>query len=61
MHDAELVTVPLNGFTKSWEPFMKGICAQEKLPNWDRLWDDCIQEDWGGVRFRVRLGFEVET
>jgi hypothetical protein len=43
--DVELVNVALNGFTKSWEPFVKGICAREKLPNWERLWDDCIQEE----------------
>jgi hypothetical protein len=43
--DVELVNVALNGFTKSWEPFVKGVCAQEKLPYWQRLWDDCIQEE----------------
>ena len=34
----------LNGFPTSWEPFVKGICACEHLPNFERLWDDCIQE-----------------
>jgi hypothetical protein len=29
---AELVNVALNSFTKSWEPFVKGVCAREKLP-----------------------------
>jgi hypothetical protein len=43
--DAELVNVALNGFTKAWEPFIMGICAREKLPKWERLWDDCIQEE----------------
>jgi hypothetical protein len=43
--EAELVNVALNGFTKSWEPFVKGVCAWEKLPDWQRLWDDCIQEE----------------
>jgi hypothetical protein len=40
--DAELVNVALNGFSKAWEPFIMGICAREKLPKWERLWDDCI-------------------
>jgi hypothetical protein len=35
----------LNGFPASWEPFVKGICARENLPNFERLWDDCIQEE----------------
>ena len=43
--DEELVNVALNGFTKSWEPFVKGICAQENIPDWPRQWDDCIQEE----------------
>jgi hypothetical protein len=43
--EAQLVNVALNGFTKSWEPFFKGICAREKLPYWQRLWDDYIQEE----------------
>jgi hypothetical protein len=35
----------LNGFPTSWEPFAKGICVYENLPNLERLWDDCIQEE----------------
>jgi hypothetical protein len=29
----------------SWEPFVKGICARENLPKFERLWDDYIQEE----------------
>jgi hypothetical protein len=43
--DTELVNVALNGFLGSWEPFVQGICAREKLPPFDRLWIDCIQEE----------------
>jgi hypothetical protein len=39
----ELVRTALNGFSKPWAPFIKGIIAREKLPNFDRLWDDFIQ------------------
>ena len=35
--DEKLVNVALNEFTKSWEPFVKGICARENIPNWQRL------------------------
>jgi hypothetical protein len=31
--DVELERVALNGFTKAWTSFIKGICAQENLPN----------------------------
>jgi hypothetical protein len=40
--DTELVNVILNGFPESWEPFVQGIYAREKLPPFDRLWVDCI-------------------
>jgi hypothetical protein len=43
--DAELMNVALNGLPKSWEPFVKGVCARENIPDWQRLWDDCIQEE----------------
>jgi hypothetical protein len=43
--NAALVNMALNGFPASWEPFVKGICARENLPNSERLWDDCIQEE----------------
>jgi hypothetical protein len=34
--DTELVNVALNGLPKSWEPFVKGVCAWENLPDWQR-------------------------
>jgi hypothetical protein len=35
----------LEWFHKPWTSFIEGICAREKLPNFERLWDDCIQEE----------------
>jgi hypothetical protein len=43
--DEEMVRTALNGFTKPWAPFIKGIVARETLPKFDRLWDDFIQEE----------------
>jgi hypothetical protein len=43
--DAKLMNMALNGFLASWEPFVKGICACENLPSFERLWDDCIHEE----------------
>jgi hypothetical protein len=47
--DFELVRVALNGFSKSWDVFVCGVVAREKLPNWQHLWDDFVQEE-------IRLG-----
>ena len=42
----ELVWIALNGFfSKTWDTFVKGVVAREKLPYWQRLWDDIMQED----------------
>ena len=38
--DEELVQIILNGFSKPWDTFVKGVVAREKLPDWQRLWDD---------------------
>jgi hypothetical protein len=45
VEDKELVNMALNGFSPQWETFVKGVCARENLPSWERLWDDCIQEE----------------
>ena len=47
----ELIQVALNGFSKSWETFVRGIVARENMPSWERLWDDFVQEE-----LRVGLG-----
>ena len=30
---------------KPWDIFVKDVVAREKLPNWQRLWDDFVQKD----------------
>ena len=42
---AKLIWVALNGFSKSWESFVRGIVARENMPSWERLWDDFVQEE----------------
>ena len=32
--DEELVQIALNGFSKPWDTFVKGVVAREKLPDW---------------------------
>jgi hypothetical protein len=38
--ETELVRTALNGFTKQWDVFVRGVVARKKLPDWERLWDD---------------------
>ena len=44
IEDEELVWIALNGFSKPWDTFVKGVVAREKLLDWQRLWDDFVQE-----------------
>ena len=37
--DEELARIALNGFSKPWDTFVKGVVAREKLPDWQRLWE----------------------
>ena len=49
--DTELVCTKLQGFPKSWEVFVERILAREHLPDWGRLWSDCVQNEirrWHG-------------
>jgi len=47
----ELVREALNGFSKPWEMFVRGIVAKEHVPTWEGLWDEFLQED---LRFGSR-------
>jgi hypothetical protein len=41
-----LVRTALNGFSKPWENFVRGIVARETMPSCERLSDDFMQEEF---------------
>ena len=41
----EMVRTALNGFSGKWNTFLKGVVSRENLPNWERMWDDFVQEE----------------
>lgn len=43
--DSEMVRIALKGFTPERKSFIKGIIARDQLLDWNRLWDDFIQEE----------------
>jgi hypothetical protein len=61
--DSDLVRTTLNGVSKQWDVFVEGIVAREKLPGWERLWDDFVQEEtWRGyVHGSSSTGHEEEN
>jgi hypothetical protein len=50
VEDAELVNMALSGFPVSREPFVKGICVWENLPDFERFWDDYLRGDLYGFK-----------
>jgi hypothetical protein len=45
LDDVDLISVVYNGFSKSCQQFVNGLCTWEKLLDWKRIWDHCIQEE----------------
>jgi hypothetical protein len=41
----DMVNFALLGFSKSWENFIDEVSGRETLPDWERLWSDCVQEE----------------
>ena len=43
--DEDLVSLALLGLPKSWHSYEDSVNGREKLPGWERLWLDFVQEE----------------
>ena len=43
--NGKIVMTTLNGPPRSWDFFIQGICARRKLITFNRLWEECSQEE----------------
>ena len=43
--EEDLVSLALLGLPKSWHSYEDSVNGQEKLPRWERLWSDIVQEE----------------
>eukprot|EP00253_Pinus_taeda_P008179 PITA_08179 len=43
--DEDLVSLALLGLPKSWHSYQNSVNGREKLPGWERLWSDLVQEE----------------
>ena len=51
----------LNGLPRSWDSFIQGICARKKLVKFNRLWEECSQEEaWIAAR-EEKIGSEHQA
>jgi hypothetical protein len=44
--DDDLVSLALLGLPKSWHSYQDSVNRREKLPDWERLWSDLVQEEF---------------
>jgi hypothetical protein len=51
--DGDLVSLALLGLPKSWHNYQDSINGRERLPDWERLWSDLVQEEF---RWNTRDG-----
>jgi hypothetical protein len=45
MDDDDLVQAIFDGLPSSWETFLSSVSGREIQPTFERLWDDCLQEE----------------
>ena len=43
--DEDLVSLALLGIPNNWHSYQDSVNGQEKLPGWERLWSDLVQEE----------------
>ena len=45
LEEKDLIMTTLNGLPPSWESFIQIISGHNKLPKFDKLWEECTQEE----------------
>ena len=58
VENVEIVMTALNGLPRTWEYFIQGICARNKLVKFSRLWEECSQEEAQIAAQEEKMGSE---
>ena len=45
VEEGEIVMTTLNDLPRSWDSFIQGICARNKLITFSKLWEESAQEE----------------
>ena len=51
----------LNGLPRSWGSFIQGICARRNLVTFNKLWEECSQEEARIVAREQNMGNEYQA
>ena len=58
VNEEDLVSLALLGLPKSWHSYKDSVNGREKLPGWERLWLDLMQEE---IRRGTRDGYSLKN
>ena len=61
MENAEIVMTTLNGLPRTWDSFIQGIYSRKKLVNFNRLWEECSQEEARIAAQEEKMGSEDQA
>ena len=61
VENAEIVMTTLNGLPRTWDSFIQGICARKKLVKFNRLWEECSQEEARIAAREEKMGSEDQA
>jgi hypothetical protein len=56
--EEDMVSLALLGLPKSWHSYQDSVNGREKLPDWERLWSDLMQDE---IRRNTRDGSSSKT
>jgi hypothetical protein len=45
LYEYELIMKTLNGLTRPWDSFIQTIFSRKEKPQFDSLWEECVQEE----------------
>ena len=40
-----MVITTLNGLSREWNSFIRGLCSRRRLNKFNKLWEECVQEE----------------
>src|SRR5713226_6302414 len=61
VENAEIVMTTLNDLPRTWDSFIQGICARKKLVKFNRLWEECSQEEGQIAAREEKMGSEDQA
>ena len=45
VEEAKIVMTTLNSLLREWDSFIKQICSRRNLTKFNKIWEDCVQEE----------------